>query len=113
LRGPLFESWVVSEIRKHRMNQGDATGLSFYRDRDGAEADLVLEHTDRLTLVEAKASATPSPGLFAGTRRVRGHLESGTRPCEVLVAYGGDEAQRRTDGELVPWNRLHERAWGR
>lgn len=113
LRGPLFESWVVSEVRKHRTNLGDPKGLSFYRDRDGAEADLVVEHADRLTLVEAKAAATPSPSLFAGTRRVRGHLETDERPCEVLVAYAGEDAQTRSDGELVPWDRLHERDWGR
>jgi hypothetical protein len=113
LRGPLFETWVVTEIRKHRMNGGDGTGLSFYRDRDAAEADLVVERGGGLTLVEAKASQTASPSLFAGVQRVRGHVEGPSRPCEVVVTYGGDEAQRRSDGELVPWRRLHERDWHR
>ena len=40
LRGPIFDSWVVSEILKHRSNRGERGGLSFYRDRNGAEADL-------------------------------------------------------------------------
>jgi hypothetical protein len=113
LRGPLFETWVVTEIRKHRMNGGDGTGLTFYRDRDAAEADLVVERGGGLTLVEAKAAQTTSPSLFAGAQRVRGHIEGPSRACEVVVAYGGDEAQSRSDGELVPWHSLHERDWSR
>ena len=108
LRGAIFESWVVSEIVKQRTNAGEARGLSFYRDRDGAETDLVIESQGGVTLVEAKSSQTASSSLFAGARRVRRHLADDGRPCDVVVVYGGDEAQRRTDGRLVPWDRLHE-----
>ena len=45
LRGPIFETWVVSEIVKHRMNLGETRGIFFYRSRDGAEVDLVIEHS--------------------------------------------------------------------
>lgn len=113
LRGPLFETWVVSEIKKHRANHGELAGMSFYRDRDAAEADLILEHPGGLTLVEARASQTPSASLFTGAIRVQNHLVAPSRPCDVIVAYGGDEAQRRSEGALVPWNRLHEHAWTR
>lgn len=113
LRGPLFETWVVSEILKHRTNRGEPGGMSFYRDRDAAEADLILEHADGLTLVEAKASRTASTSLFSGARRVRNHLAKPSRPCDVVVAYGGDESQSRSEGRLVPWNQLHEQEWTR
>jgi hypothetical protein len=111
LRGAIFESWVVSEIAKHRLNRGESSGLSYYRDRDGAEADVVIERPGRLTLVEAKSSQTASPSLFSGARRVRGHLDIPARPCEAVVVYGGEEGQSRTDAKLVPWARLHEEAW--
>ncbi len=42
LRGPIFETWVVSEIVKHRMNLGETRGIFFYRSRDVAEVDLVI-----------------------------------------------------------------------
>jgi hypothetical protein len=112
LRGAIFESWVVSEITKHRVNRGETGGLSYYRDRDNAEADLVIEHPDRLTLVEAKSAQTASPSLFAGANRVRGHLDDPSRPCEIVIAYGGDESQRRSTAKLVSWGRLHEEKWG-
>jgi len=111
LRGPLFETWVASEILKHRTNRGETTGLSFYRDRDAAEADLIIEHANRLTLVEAKAAQTASASLFDGARRVRDHLSNQTRPCDVVIVYGGDEAQTRSNAKLVPWARLHEERW--
>jgi predicted AAA+ superfamily ATPase len=112
LRGAIFETWVVSEIAKHRLNRGEPGGLSFYRDRDAAEADLVIEHPDRLTLVEAKSAQTASASLFDGANRVRGHLVEPSRPrCDVVVAYGGDRAQRRSDAKLVPWADLHELKW--
>jgi predicted AAA+ superfamily ATPase len=111
LRGPIFETWVVSEILKHRMNHGEPAGLSFYRDRDAAETDLIVEHPGGLILVEAKASQTPSRSLFDGVSRVRNQLAGLGRPCTVVVAYGGDAPQTRSEGRLVPWSGLHLEEW--
>ena len=111
LRGAIFESWVASEIYKHRVNVGETAGLFFYRDRDAAEADIVIEDPERLTLVEAKSAQTASSSLFAGANRVRGHLAEHSRPCDIVVIYGGDEAQRRSDAKLVSWKHLHEEKW--
>ena len=111
LRGALFETWVVSEILKHRENRGEAGGLSFYRDRHAAEVDLIIDSAGCLTLVEAKAAQTASSSLFAGARRVRDRISEPSRPCDIVLAYGGREAQRRSDSRLVPWTRLHEEEW--
>ncbi len=111
LRGPIFETWVVSEIVKHRLNRGESRGLSFYRNRDGAEVDLVIERPSRLTLVEAKSSQTPSASLFDGALRVRRHLSAASLPCDIAVAYGGGESQSRAAGRLVPWESVHETAF--
>jgi len=111
LRGAIFESWVVSEIAKHRVNRGESGGLSFYRDRDAAEADLVIEYADRLTLVEAKSAQTASTSLFDGANRVRRHLDDPSRPCDVAIAYGGEESQRRSDAKLLSWSQLHDEKW--
>lgn len=71
LRGAIFATWVVSEIVKHRTNRGIGGGLSFYRDKNGAEVDLVIQHPGRVMLVEAKSSATASSSMFDGAKRVR------------------------------------------
>ena len=114
LRGAIFETWVVSEILKHRIHRGIGTstlhGLSFYRDKNGAEVDLLMEQPDRLILLEAKSAETPSKSLFAGAQRVRRHFQDSPRPCDVAVAYGGEEFQQRTDGRLIPWRMLRTAA---
>ena len=108
LRGPIFETWVVSEIVKHRTNLGETRGLFFYRNRDGAEADLVIERPSKITLVEAKSSQTPSSRLFDDAARVSRHLAGASIPCDVAVAYGGEESQDRSAGRLIPWSSVHE-----
>lgn len=108
LRGAIFETWVVSEIMKHRTNHGDLRGLSFYRDRNGAEVDLIIEQRSRRTLVEAKSAETAASNLFAGAQRVQRHLARSNRPDSLAVVYGGDQLQHRTSGWLVPWHGLHE-----
>ena len=106
LRGPVFETWAVSEVLKHRTNRGLTGGLSFYRDRNGAEADLVIHRTDGLSLVEAKSSTTASSSLFDGIRRVRRHFDDAASEFDASVAYGGDHYQQREEGRLVPWRML-------
>ncbi len=111
LRGALFESWVASEILKHRINSGEMTGLAFFRDRDGAEADLMIEGTDRLTVIETKSAETAAPRLFDGVRRVTRKLAPLSKDCTSLVIYGGTSAQMRSDARLIPWTQVHEATW--
>ncbi len=112
LRGPIFETWVVSEIAKQRFHRGEAGGLSCFRDRSGAEADLVVDAgRDGVTIVEAKSAETPSPILFAGARRARRRLDLEERNAPVLVVHGGDAPQRRGADRLVPWSGLHRIDW--
>ena len=108
LRGPIFESWVVSECVKWLSNQGlPLTMLSHYRDRNGAEADLVVQHASQLTLMDAKSGTTPSSSLSAGLRRVVRHFESAALDVQPVVVYGGESVQRCGKPKLVPWKDLH------
>jgi uncharacterized protein len=112
LRGPIFESWVVSEIAKARVHRGLRPDLFFYRDQHGDEVDLVLELGNRLVAVEIKSAQTVAGDFFAGLDRfadlaVRQRLPL---PQRVLV-YGGDAAQRRTRATVVPWSAVPSYAW--
>ena len=118
LRGPIFETWMVSEALKNRANRGLARrGLTSYRDRNGVEADLVIDHaTGRtarreagLTLLEARAAAAPSSKMLRTIRGVRGHFAE-PPASDPVVVYGGDEHQRWTDGELLPWRMVRAAA---
>ncbi|QDU65806.1 ATP-binding protein [Engelhardtia mirabilis] len=111
LRGAIFESWVVSELVKHSLNRGEPARLAFYRDRDGVEADIVIETPDRICTIEVKSASTPSTSLLDGIARVRARLEATGKPIETTVVYGGDELQERSKGTLIPWRQVAERDW--
>ena len=104
LRGAIFESWVVSEFVKHQTNRREtARALSFYRDQNGAEIDLIVETSSHLQLIEAKSSATASSSLLTGLKRVRRHFEETPYQCSAMVVYGGDAPQYRKDAHIIPW----------
>ena len=108
LRGAIFESWMVSEIAKHRTNKGLSQHLSFYRDRHGLEADLIIHHSAECRLVDAKSSSTPSSSMFSGSKRVQRQLIQSGQQFPITVVYGGNKLQFRGSDSLVPWAQLHE-----
>ena len=110
LRGAIFETWVVSEVIKHRTNRGERGRTFFYRDRHGTEADLIVEHGNGFRIVEAKAGQTASDDMFGAARRIKAGLET-AGPSEIIVAYGGRYRQMRRDVILLPWNEIHQQRW--
>jgi predicted AAA+ superfamily ATPase len=60
-RAALFETFVVSELVKHRFNQGEASDLYFWRDSTGNEVDVVFETPNGLQAIEIKSVSTFAP----------------------------------------------------
>lgn len=111
LRGAIFETWVVSEIRKHRTNRGERGGVFFYRDQHGTEADLVVESGNQRTLVEVKAGQTVSDDMLSAARRISAVLDDAS--CQAVAAYGGHTRQARHDVLLLPWDEIDRESWVR
>ncbi len=102
LRGPLFETWVVSELLKRRFNTARPSNLSFWRDRSGHEVDLLLETPEGIQAIEIKATATPALTALRGLQHWRAMVgQVGPRP---RLIYAGESFQQRADAEFVPWN---------
>jgi predicted AAA+ superfamily ATPase len=57
-RGALFETWVVSELYKQRLNAGRSLDLYFWRDSTGHEVDILIETSAGLVPVEIKSGST-------------------------------------------------------
>jgi len=110
LKGSIFESWVVSEIVKHRVHSGESPGLFHYRDHRGVEADLILEHADRLIIGEAKAGQTVTSDLLAPIRNVARALGE-SKETEQVVVFGGQDRQQRSDALMLPWREIHDGPW--
>ena len=90
------------------MNRGECSEFSFFRDQNGVETDLVIEHPNGLSLVETISSMTATPSVINGCRRVEGIISTIDRVNHAIVVYGGNQLQRRGTTILVPWCKLHE-----
>lgn len=100
LRGNLFENLVVMEALKYRFNRGKRSNLSFYRDSNGNEVDLIFEIGPDIFPVEIKAGATITEDYMRGLKslaRVIKHLPYGSG-----LVYGGDREQIRSGLHIVP-----------
>lgn len=103
-RGALFETWVVADYLKRRLNTARPSNLSFWRDRSGHEVDLLVEQDGQLTAIEIKSGTTATLDAMRGLekwRQIAG--EDVGRPCLV---YGGTEVQNRSNVDVLPWREL-------
>jgi len=57
--GAFFETWVVSEIYKSYINNGERPPLYFYRDQNKREIDLIIHKNNTANPIEIKKSSAP------------------------------------------------------
>jgi len=100
--GPVWESFVASEIVKRQLNQGRRSQLYCFRDQQGLEVDFVVPLGDRrLALVEAKASRTVTARMADPLRRLAAAIgERYTTECFVVhpTSPGGEPTQALSPG---------------
>lgn len=56
----ILENYIVAEIRKSYLNSGKEIYMYYYRDKDQAEIDLILEYDGELHPIEIKKSSNPN-----------------------------------------------------
>jgi predicted AAA+ superfamily ATPase len=103
-RGALFETWVVTDYLKKRLNLAKPSNLSFWRDRSGHEVDLLIEAGGRLQALEIKSGATPTGDAMRGLEKWK--LIAGDAAEHPCLVYGGDETQERTDISVLGWREV-------
>jgi predicted AAA+ superfamily ATPase len=87
LLGGLFENMVIIEALKARVNTGEASGLYYYRSKDGLEIDLILDRARQIMPVEIKASRTFSTELARNLQTFQKHANT---VFSSAVIYAGD-----------------------
>jgi predicted AAA+ superfamily ATPase len=106
MRGPLFETWVFSEILKRIFNRGTHPSLYFWRDRAGLEVDFVADLGEHLIPIEAKSGAT---FVYEWLSPLKRWSElAGKEAGPGWIVYGGDTGGRRNAFETVPWHRIEQ-----
>ena len=79
MSGAALENYVVSEIAKSYLSAGKTPPMYYYRDKEGNEIDLILEHDGILNPIEIKKTANPSADLIrAFTVLDKGSLKRGS-----------------------------------
>ena len=104
LRGAIFETWVVTEVIKHRFNQGLAADLYFWRDNHGVELDLVFEDAGRLQSVEIKSGTTFAMDWLQTARRWK--ALAGDDAAQPIVLYGGQSSFDLADARVLSWREI-------
>jgi len=104
LRGALFETWVMAEVRKYRFNQGLPADMYFWRNNNGLEADLVFETPAGLQCVEIKSGRTLTPELIRAGKQAN-RFVSEPSPAPWLI-HGGDDNYTREGVRCISWQRL-------
>ncbi len=105
LRGPLFENLVVAETLKHRYNRGRQANVTFFRDSQGLECDLLYETGLGYGAIEIKSGTTISSDYFVGLNRVAELLPEINAKA---VIYGGARGQSRSYAEVATLNGLSQ-----
>ncbi len=108
LLGQLLETFVYQELRRQASWQPDPVSFFHFRDRDGAEVDIVIERgTQALAGVEVKVGATVTASDFRALRKLRDG--TGSRFVGGVVLYDGESCVRFDDGlYAVPLRLLWE-----
>lgn len=96
LTGPMLEAFVATELIKQRGWSDSQPTIRHWRDRNGAEVDLIVEDdSGSIAGIEVKASSTVSASDVTHLRNLRDGLQD--RFLAGVVLYLGDRALNLSD----------------
>jgi len=101
LRGHIFETFVIGELVKSFLNRAERPNLYFWRDSNGVEVDVLIEHGRRLIPVEIKSGKTVASDFFSGLERWQSL--AGNLAINPALIYGGSENYRHKDISVIGW----------
>ncbi|CAG0908078.1 unnamed protein product, partial [Darwinula stevensoni] len=91
LRGAIFESFIVSELVKERLNRGLPINLYYWREKNKYEIDVLIENFDAIIALEIKSGQTIQSDYF---KNIQYWLKL-TKQKKGFVLYQGEQSQVR------------------
>ncbi len=98
--GALFENMVIADFLKNCYAFNMQCRLSFFRDSNQNEIDLIIEAGGRTIPVEIKSFETIQNNFFKTLAWFKKEIHSNETS---IVIYGGSQDQIRTNGKIVSW----------
>lgn len=105
LRGNIFETFVVTEVIKYYANQGRFVSLSFLKETNGIELDLIIENDNRLIPMEIKSGMTFNLSWLDNIRQAQ---SADPRFGAGAVIYSGEEEFSLKGTQIVNAGNLNE-----
>jgi hypothetical protein len=109
LRGNIFETFAVAELMKSFLNRGERPGLHFWRDSNGVEVDVLIEHGGRIIPVEIKSGKTVTGNFFTGLERWS--ALAGSAAINPTLIYGGAENYLHKGVRVIGWREAGSPFW--
>jgi predicted AAA+ superfamily ATPase len=103
-KGNLFENYVISEFIKKNYHNNLLRDIWFWRDAVGHEVDFIWQKTEKLNLVEIKATETIMQDMFKGLNYFE-KLKPELIESKTLVHTGLFD-QKRTIGSVKSWKSI-------
>jgi len=103
-RGSIFESFIVAEMLKNRLNKGVIPELFFWRDNVGTEIDVVYEEGLAIRSVEIKSGKTFTTDFTSGLEKWMRY--SAEKPESCSIVYAGDMEMKIKGIEVRKWDSI-------
>ncbi len=100
LAGPIFENYVVSEIKKKLKHSGSFYDLYFYRANNSLEVDLLIDKGLSKDLIEIKSTSTFKPSMIKPIEKIFQENDTG------YLLYQGDEMPYVKNIKIWPYQKF-------
>ena len=101
LRGNIFETFIVAELMKSRLNSGERPNLYFWGDSNGNEVDVIIEQGQKLMPVEIKSGTTIARDFFTGLEKWI--AMAGDLSFSPTLIYGGADTYQHKGISVTGW----------
>ncbi len=98
-KGAIIETMAVSELLKNRMNKGRKGNLTYYRDVNGFEVDIIADWK-KTYAVEVRSDSGSESKL---SKNVRKYIEQRGNDTDGAVFYLGNDSMRISNTDFVSW----------
>ena len=105
LRGEIFETFIVGEFLKNRLNMGKPDDFYYFRDKNGIEIDLIFDSEKGPVPIEIKSGMTVNSSFFKGLNYFRNLDDSVTRS---ILLMGTDIYQKRSQHWVFGYNLIND-----
>ncbi len=103
-KGNLFETFIISEIKKLKFNGLLKGDIYFWRESNNSEADCIIDNGNKLKAIEIKSGRTIRNDFFKNLnffKKITKNID-----IETFLIYGGDEIQKRTEHTVLNWQNI-------